>query len=849
MKSTRAFASSCVVILLCGPLAAAGDDAADDLDAEIARLIRQLGSDRWREREAATDRLIEIGLPAMPAVRKAILDPDPEISFRAMSICRRLTERMPELIAAEQEKLQRLRASAQLAFRQGRYEEMARLQETLAGRKDPDPMDVVWLGHAHQLAGDWARAVAAYGRAAGIIEGLLKNELAGKEKEALPLWLKAAPLTAGQMAELRRNLRRQRVSLMTRMARLQRWELKDPEAAAVFFTKAQAGLEAERSPAMAHTRCWLLQESAACWAQAGEIDKGIKAVERARRLAAGARLAGVVRPEDLVRLLAKLPPGRARPTLPSLIPLSPQTPEIVLDLDDPKTAEQAAYRIHSEREGSTHWYFSLLPPPGREFKTIQLECDMEWAAGAKKPFIGTSAYFLAERPISEWLGQLVWPEGQPAGRQPRRRRLDLPDGADWVGLSTFCEKGRQVHRIAVKATFRRRRKPDRDLVERVRLYTEFQPPAGKPTRDGVVVKRREETWIKPGRHVFAYEHPDRPKAFRCVLDLAPADRCGLFVNLDSPFQQAPTNLWMGRRSSWPSWIANSLVQLPDGRWLLAYDGSGRKIMLATSRDLLKWDEPRPMPFSSVFLNKAPSLFVDAGGTVWLAWFSDRLEISTVWSGGGYRLWLSRSRDGRKWSRPVPVPLGVVRAWPPEPVRFVRLRDGRCRVFWRRLAASAASPGKIGDLDSIGLPGPAEIRNVRVAADAEGRMRMLFDAKDRKGVYYSTSADGQSWTEPLRLLHPRRGKDPWRGQLVCRGDRGCLIYEWDNGGYVCPIRLGPKPALGEPVRITNMHVSLNDTTARVTKDGHVVLLVGADSVWRLKARLDDLLPPQNGDTSN
>src|SRR5207244_1362765 len=61
-----------------GELAARLDlrDAAEQLvavdpdDAEIERLVKQLGSPRFKEREAATKRLTEIGEPALEALRK-----------------------------------------------------------------------------------------------------------------------------------------------------------------------------------------------------------------------------------------------------------------------------------------------------------------------------------------------------------------------------------------------------------------------------------------------------------------------------------------------------------------------------------------------------------------------------------------------------------------------------------------------------------------------------------------------------------------------------------------------------------------------------------------------------------
>jgi hypothetical protein len=62
-------------------------------DAEVAKLIKQLGSDEFAVREAATESLDKIGLPALPALRKAAKDGDAEISRRAEELVSRIEKR------------------------------------------------------------------------------------------------------------------------------------------------------------------------------------------------------------------------------------------------------------------------------------------------------------------------------------------------------------------------------------------------------------------------------------------------------------------------------------------------------------------------------------------------------------------------------------------------------------------------------------------------------------------------------------------------------------------------------------------------------------------------------------
>src|SRR6266571_2059045 len=53
--------------------------AVDPDDMEIVRLIKQLGSDKFKEREAASKRLAEIGEPALDALDKAATSNDLEV--------------------------------------------------------------------------------------------------------------------------------------------------------------------------------------------------------------------------------------------------------------------------------------------------------------------------------------------------------------------------------------------------------------------------------------------------------------------------------------------------------------------------------------------------------------------------------------------------------------------------------------------------------------------------------------------------------------------------------------------------------------------------------------------------
>jgi WD40 repeat protein len=73
---------ACLVLVLVLPLVAVGVEP----EAEIARLIKQLGDDDVNKREAATKGLVAIGEGALDALRKAATSDDPEVRLRAEQI-------------------------------------------------------------------------------------------------------------------------------------------------------------------------------------------------------------------------------------------------------------------------------------------------------------------------------------------------------------------------------------------------------------------------------------------------------------------------------------------------------------------------------------------------------------------------------------------------------------------------------------------------------------------------------------------------------------------------------------------------------------------------------------------
>ncbi len=70
--------------------------------ARIKKLIEELRSDSFQTREAATNKLVAAGQPALPALRAALKDKDPEVADRSDVIIERIKERDVELRLVEE---------------------------------------------------------------------------------------------------------------------------------------------------------------------------------------------------------------------------------------------------------------------------------------------------------------------------------------------------------------------------------------------------------------------------------------------------------------------------------------------------------------------------------------------------------------------------------------------------------------------------------------------------------------------------------------------------------------------------------------------------------------------------
>ena len=87
-----------LIVFLTLALAVPSAFAQEAPGARIEKLVKQLGSDEYQEREDASRKLKEIGRPAIPALKKALKSEDLEVRLRAESILKEIggQEKRPE---------------------------------------------------------------------------------------------------------------------------------------------------------------------------------------------------------------------------------------------------------------------------------------------------------------------------------------------------------------------------------------------------------------------------------------------------------------------------------------------------------------------------------------------------------------------------------------------------------------------------------------------------------------------------------------------------------------------------------------------------------------------------------
>jgi tetratricopeptide (TPR) repeat protein len=833
---------------------AAGEDPAPNatnVDA-IRALIEQLGSDDFKKREEAEERLVEMGATAIEALRTAAKSDEFEIAFRSKRALKRITELSP----AEQAELRKV---GQAAFYEGDYAAMVRCYRRLASVENGTIDDGRWLGHAYQLSNQWKDAANAYSavldRMDQLLDGGAAAEVVGGDD-----WTPASP-----------NAIQKRAATILLTARIQRHLLKDTAAAEKTLRRINRsnGVLTESLDVMAEK--WRTRIAAALEAKkdiaAADRDVGISVSLRypmmaLRELAAVQQVNGnhkdaletwrrihfttseyvgftpSIESAAIDQLIQNLP-AESLASVPAVTILDPEHPMAQFDLGDVATL------VKSYDLGQNYWYFALAAEKEQEFESLEFTCDIEQMEAQYGGQFDCWSMVGEQGDKRKGIGYMHWPSGKPVGRDKITQKHQIEPGTGLVHFSAGTWKDKfKVHGVKVAATFRPRSK-DVAAVKPIPGFTfntEFLPKGGSITINGRPYGNETTSHnVKPERSLLEYSHPKLKEPRKFDVDFQPGANYSLFLNLDSPFTGELTNL-RGFHSHYGP--CTNVVKMPNGRWLVAWCDSG--LRFASSDDLVTWSKPTVMPDSELFKDDynclSPMLYVDQGGAIWVAYYSNQLDIDQI-NTGGYRLFLRSSKDGREWSPPRPVKM-TLSGWPPGNLQMLSGPDNKTWVLYRLQCAVTDSPAEIGEFKDLEIPVTndqrSHARNPHATVDAAGRVHLVWDHFGQT-LYYSRRDKDGHWSEPLDIAEKGPNQRASHPQLIIRGDQLALIYTVNQSAFLRRGKLtAGAPTFGEPLKIAPHTAQLLSSAPLFTADDKVVFLTGQDTMWKQTGSLQAVL---------
>ena len=831
------------------------DGAAAVSQSEIGKLIRDLAADRWMVRDAASQRLREIGRPAVPALREAVKNPDLEVKVRAKSLLIAICQGAPAEFAEK-------RAAVQKAFRSADYPAAIRVARKLTSYENAEMLDWLWCGHVCQLGGKWADAIRSYRKVVefideDIIDGI-KKPLKGKLRRPVPPpgvgrggpeivggMGPAAPLGPIPLSKRERKaMINQRSTLMLWIARMQSAELKDPKSAAKTLAETLDYLEDTKTE-IDYVWVEIVKALPLMLHKAGDVQGTIAAWKRPVATQAKSRYGSsqLVDVELIHKTLCSLPGEAPLPEVPWIISLGDSDEAATkLDFDDANTISRP-YRVGS------YDYYALAPPRGKEFATIEFACDIEqFKVRYARHF---SCFVMAHEPPDKQskLGTIGWTNRTKPGRAVVTKTITIPPGASLAHIQIGTPKQFKVHSVLAKATFRPTTKDPAPIQADARMQTDLHPTNGRITW-GEMKMQNELGYggVRPGRHTLRLTAPGRDDTIEVPFEVKPGRRYFLSFVLDSPFRRQQLDLELtGRHSTNPPHF--SIQRLGDTGHIAVWVRQGGKLMAAQSKDLIHWTKPEPLPFCSVFNNIDPATFRAPDGTIYVAFFSNRLSPQTT-STGGYHLWLTSTRDGKIWAPIRRIEIGSLGGWPASSASMVVGPKGKQWIFWRDKAGSGETLDDVKGLTPIEVKGrmingkEVNLWNIHVVVDDRKQFRMVCDDFG-EAIYHLSSADGRSWAQPRLIVDSKtkdRGASLTGPQLILIGGKEFLLY---NGAYLRPVDLKAKPiSPGKGIRISGGFGSPGGSRAFCHED-EIFVMTGTETTWMLRAKLKDILAATTG----
>jgi len=281
------------------------------------------------------------------------------------------------------------------------------------------------------------------------------------------VWHKAKPGVDGWVGWIQRKqqeMKLERFQVLSTLAEIHRDRLNEPDKAVPVLQECLAGLPFFTMPlerliagewpakARSHERSIELavhlpaaRELVSLQERRGELDDALQM--QSRVVLASYSWGGLPTREieRLWSLLAKRPAQAPLPRVAWIHLLTPERPSIEFELD----------KFPAPRVDHKLSQLAIAPRPGLAFDALELTADMEGKGG----YVAVWCSSLRGGKHAS-LGEVKWHEDQRKGREPRTATFPVPDPPAVVYFHRAWRTGTdpdgvQIHRIGVKATFRK----------------------------------------------------------------------------------------------------------------------------------------------------------------------------------------------------------------------------------------------------------------------------------------------------------------------------------------------------------------------------------------------------------
>jgi hypothetical protein len=215
---------------------------------------------------------------------------------------------------------------------------------------------------------------------------------------------------------------------------------------------------------------------------------------------------------------------------------------------------------------------------------------------------------------------------------------------------------------------------------------------------------------------------------------------------------------------------------------------------SASEDARIWSAPQRLPIGTNTTQfDGFHIMQDRNGTFWLVWSN-----YTTYDTNRYDLWISSSKDLRNWSCPRSLPEVVINT--PVDEHCPYLIQDRNGLYWLAYSSDLQTPSGIflaTSKDCLNWSGPVSVEspyqpfaidsnyNPMIMQDRKGTYWLVWSSQrsypgTNRVIFYSTSADGLSWSLPARFSF--EGEDSFdRYASLSQDIEGVFWIVWESSG--------------------------------------------------------------------